>query len=99
MELDGDQVLPSGRRTEACSVIRLADEVLCILRHGVVGVDEVERLTVEAFEDGVIPHHGKLVPSDVRDLEVADRKAHYLPRHKPESLHPRRLLGGLEDDL
>src|SRR5215204_2322682 len=99
MELDRHEVLRSGHGTEARPVVRLADEVTRILRHGVVGVNEVEDLTVEALKDRVIPHQRDLVPPNVRDFEPLSLKAHYLPLQDPKPLHPRRLLGGLEDDL
>src|SRR5829696_5051155 len=99
MELDRDEVLPSRHRTEASPVVRLADEVSLILRYGVVGVDEVECLAVEAFENGVNPHQRDLVPPDVRDLEPVYSKAHHLPRQEPKPLHSWRLLGALEDYL
>src|SRR5919112_2407958 len=99
MELNGHEVLPSGRRTEARPVVRLADEISLLFGHGEVGVDEVERLTVEAFKNGVIPHHRQIVPADVRDLEPISPKAHHFPRQEPEPLHTRRLLGALEDYL
>jgi hypothetical protein len=62
-------------------------------------VDEVEHLTVEALEDRVIPHQRDLVPPDVRDFEPVALKAHHIPLQDPKPLLPRRLLGGLEDDL
>src|ERR687897_913427 len=91
MELDGHEVLPSGHGTEARPVVRLADEVTCILGHGVVGVHEVEHLTVEALEHRVILHQRDLVPPDVRDFEPVPLKAHHVPLQDPEPLLPRRL--------
>src|SRR5215216_2348296 len=99
MELDGHEVLPSGHRTEARPVVRLADEVPLILRHGVVGVDEVECLTVEAVENGVNPHHRELVPADVRDLEPISPKSHHLPRQEPKPIHSWGLFRAPEDYL
>ena len=101
MKLDRRHGTPAHGADEGPTIIRLSQDPVRVgrLRHGAVGMDEIELLVLGARQQAPGAPRADAIPAHVRHRQARGLEAADLTGDDAQPRHPRRLIAALEQGL